>query len=280
MIRKNLELGRALRVSAWRKISIGSWKNTGDSTVYGLTQLDAEAALQYLEEARQKSGLKITMTHLIGKVLAETYQRHPDMNVIGRWGRVYPRKNIDIFFQVAMDDSGEDLSGAVVRKADQKSLEQICADLSQSSKTMRGGNDLTFKKIKKNLKLVPGFLLPFMVRFTDFLLNDLNIWMPFVGTPPDSFGSVMVTSIGSLGLSDIAFAPIPKFSRLPMLLCVGAVHEAPVVRNGQVAVGKIINLTISFDHRFLDGVAAGRMLRTFRDLFHYPEKLESIGHID
>src|SRR5262249_21267720 len=99
----------------------------------------------------------------------------------------------------------------------------------------------------------------------------LNIWTPLLGTPRDPFGSIMITNIGSLGL-DMAFAPLVPYSRVPMLIALGAVREEPVVRGGQITVGKMIRLCSTFDHRVIDGVHAANMVRTAKAIFANPDK--------
>ena len=44
------------------------------------------------------------------------------------------------------------------------------------------------------------------------------------------------------------------------ILAVGAIKERPVVRNGQVNVAHTMMVTLSCDHRILDGVTGGQFL--------------------
>ena len=45
------------------------------------------------------------------------------------------------------------------------------------------------------------------------------------------------------------------------ILGVGRIVEEPVVRNGQLAIGKTMNLSLTFDHRVIDGAPAARWLQ-------------------
>jgi pyruvate/2-oxoglutarate dehydrogenase complex dihydrolipoamide acyltransferase (E2) component len=105
LISKNVQLGPRLKLSSWRKVAIGTWKTVGDPSVYGFIDIDFTPSLRYLDLLRQQTTSRITITHLVGKAMAETLRRNPGINCILRFGCLYPRKNIDIFFQVASDTS-------------------------------------------------------------------------------------------------------------------------------------------------------------------------------
>ena len=57
------------------------------------------------------------------------------------------------------------------------------------------------------------------------------------------------------------------------ILAIGTVVEAPVVVNGQLAVGKRMTVTMSCDHRVIDGALGARWLAAFVDLIEHPESL-------
>ena len=45
------------------------------------------------------------------------------------------------------------------------------------------------------------------------------------------------------------------------ILGIGRIREEPVVRDGQVVAGQTITLSLTFDHRVLDGAPAARWLQ-------------------
>lgn len=270
-IKRNVELGKPLKISSWRKVAIGTWKTAGDPSVYGFMDIDIAPSLRTLEKLREQSSSRITITHLVGKVVAETLRRHPDINCILRFGRLYPRKNVDIFFQVASDSTGEDLSGMTVRNADQKSLFEIAREMESRVQLIKQKKDQSFTKMKKTMGSLPGFFASFVLDFAGFFMYTLNLWTPLLGSPRDPFGSVMVTNIGSLGL-DMAFAPLVPYSRVPLLITVGAVREEPVVRDGKIEIAKLLRLSATFDHRLIDGVHASHISKTLKEIFQNPEK--------
>ncbi len=57
------------------------------------------------------------------------------------------------------------------------------------------------------------------------------------------------------------------------ILAVGAVREAPIVRDGALAVGHVCTLTLSADHRVIDGAAGAGFLATLADRLGQPATL-------
>jgi pyruvate dehydrogenase E2 component (dihydrolipoyllysine-residue acetyltransferase) len=57
------------------------------------------------------------------------------------------------------------------------------------------------------------------------------------------------------------------------ILAIGAVVDAPVVQNGQVVAGKRLTVTMSCDHRVIDGALGARWLQVLAELIEKPESL-------
>src|SRR5439155_24110386 len=57
------------------------------------------------------------------------------------------------------------------------------------------------------------------------------------------------------------------------ILAVGAVMDVPVVQNGQVVAGKRMTVSMSCDHRVIDGATGARWLQAFSELIEKPESL-------
>ena len=54
--------------------------------------------------------------------------------------------------------------------------------------------------------------------------------------------------------------PLVPYSRVPLLIALGAVQDAPVVEDGEIVVGKTMRVFATFDHRVLDGANVARFL--------------------
>jgi pyruvate/2-oxoglutarate dehydrogenase complex dihydrolipoamide acyltransferase (E2) component len=274
MLKKNVHLEPALRLSSWRKSAIGTWNAGGDPSVYGQLDVDVAPALKYLDSLRESKGVKVTVTHLVARAVAEVFRQHPEINCVLRFWRLYPRKNVDIFFQIAADQKGNDLSGTTIRSCDQKSLVDIAQELTGKASEIRTVGDRSFASLKKLIGRCPSFLVRPLIATSGFILYSLNLWSPLFGVPRDSFGSAMVTSIGSLGL-DTAWVPLVPYARIPLLVAVGQVQDRPVVRDGVLSVSKVLRLGVTFDHRYIDGVHASHMVRTLQKVFANPAAFDN-----
>jgi 2-oxoisovalerate dehydrogenase E2 component (dihydrolipoyl transacylase) len=79
--------------------------------------------------------------------------------------------------------------------------------------------------------------------------------------------TITVTSLGKLG--GIASTPIINAPEVAIIGLNKAV-ERPVVHHGAVAVRRIMNLSSSFDHRFVDGHDAAAMIQALKELLEHP----------
>ena len=80
-------------------------------------------------------------------------------------------------------------------------------------------------------------------------------------------GSISVTNLGMYGVEEFAAIINPPHAAI---LAVGAVREEPVVDDGVLAVGRVVTVTLSVDHRPVDGVVAARWLAAFREVVEHP----------
>jgi pyruvate dehydrogenase E2 component (dihydrolipoamide acetyltransferase) len=83
---------------------------------------------------------------------------------------------------------------------------------------------------------------------------------------------------GTFTLSNLGMYPVTDFSAVinppqAAILAVGAIRDVPVVRDGRVVPGKVMKVTLSSDHRIVDGVLAGRFLRELKTLLESPVAL-------
>jgi 2-oxoisovalerate dehydrogenase E2 component (dihydrolipoyl transacylase) len=79
--------------------------------------------------------------------------------------------------------------------------------------------------------------------------------------------TITVTSLGKLG--GIASTPVINAPEVAIIGLNKAV-ERPVVHQGAIAVRRIMNLSSSFDHRFVDGYDAAAMIQLLKDLLEHP----------
>jgi pyruvate/2-oxoglutarate dehydrogenase complex dihydrolipoamide acyltransferase (E2) component len=260
-------------VGLWRAIAAASWRAPNDPSVYGRLEIDFTDGLGFLEKTNASSPVPITVTHVVAKAMALVLKKFPEINSVIRRQRFYLRDGVDIFAQVAIPTDAEgrkpDLSGAKIIGCDAKSLSEIARDLASKSERIRSRKDPQFQATFGMLKWIPRSILSFVIRFLCFLTYEVGFSAPKLGLPEDPFGSAMVTSVGSLG-APAAFVPFFPLGRVPLIICVGQVRPRPWVVDGQVVARPVLDLVVTFDHRYMDGLTAVRMEEYFLEILKEP----------
>lgn len=76
-----------------------------------------------------------------------------------------------------------------------------------------------------------------------------------------------ISNLGMYGIEEFTAIINPPNA---CILAVGAIRDVPVVENGQVVPGKRMKVTLSSDHRIVDGAKAAEFLQTLRSLIENP----------
>jgi pyruvate dehydrogenase E2 component (dihydrolipoamide acetyltransferase) len=89
---------------------------------------------------------------------------------------------------------------------------------------------------------------------------------------PDQFtgGTFCVSNMGMLGVSRFSAIINPPNAAI---LAVGTTVKKPVVKNDQIVVGNVMTLTLSCDHRVVDGAVGAQYLAALRQLLESPALL-------
>jgi pyruvate dehydrogenase E2 component (dihydrolipoamide acetyltransferase) len=116
-----------------------------DPQIYGDLEIDAGALLDFIEDARARSGVRLTVTHVVGKAVAHALGEHPELNTYLSRGRFVEHESVDVFFVVAVED-GRDLSGVKVRGADR----------SRSSRSRKSSRDASRRSAAETTSTTAG----------------------------------------------------------------------------------------------------------------------------
>ncbi|MEO8702513.1 MAG: 2-oxo acid dehydrogenase subunit E2 [Kofleriaceae bacterium] len=255
--------------SSFRRMAAAMWRAPSDPSIYGSMDVDATATLAFLREHPEPAP---TITHVVARAVALAMRDQPELNGKVRFGgRLEQRATIDVFVTVATAGN-TDLSGARIDRADTKSLVELARELRDRVGKIRGGSDARYKQSKRALKAVPWWLARTATWLSDVLVNELHVDLPAHGLPQDPFGSAIVTSVGMFGI-DSAFAPFVPLARCPMLILVPEIRPRPWAVGDRVEVRPVLRLCATFDHRIIDGAAAGRFAARLTELFANPTRL-------
>jgi pyruvate dehydrogenase E2 component (dihydrolipoamide acetyltransferase) len=80
-------------------------------------------------------------------------------------------------------------------------------------------------------------------------------------------GTTAVSNLGMFGIKDFTAVINPPHSTI---LAVGGGEKRPVVKNGQLAVATVMSVTLSCDHRAVDGALGAQLIGAFKELIEKP----------
>ena len=80
-------------------------------------------------------------------------------------------------------------------------------------------------------------------------------------------GTLSITNVGVFGVDTGTPILNPGESAI---LCFGAVRDTPWVHEGQIAVRKVTQLALSFDHRIVDGQLGSQFLADVAEMLQDP----------
>ncbi|MFY8155850.1 MAG: 2-oxo acid dehydrogenase subunit E2, partial [Rhabdaerophilum sp.] len=80
-------------------------------------------------------------------------------------------------------------------------------------------------------------------------------------------GTTAVSNLGMFGVKDFAAIVNPPHATI---LAVGAGEQRPVVKNGQLAIATVMSVTLSTDHRAVDGALGAELMAAFKGYIENP----------
>jgi pyruvate dehydrogenase E2 component (dihydrolipoamide acetyltransferase) len=124
-----------------------------------------------------------------------------------------------------------------------------------------------------------GLLVP-VVRFADSKsLSQISAEVKDLGAkaktkklqPADWEGNTFsISNLGMFGIEEFTAIINPPDA---CILAVGAISETPIVKNGQIVVGNVMKVTLSCDHRVVDGATGAAFLQTLKLFLEDPIRL-------
>lgn len=86
--------------------------------------------------------------------------------------------------------------------------------------------------------------------------------------PQDWEGNTFtISNLGMFGIEEFTAIVNPPDA---CILAVGGIQQVPVVKNGQVVPGNVMKVTLSCDHRVVDGASGAAFLQTFKGMLENP----------
>jgi pyruvate dehydrogenase E2 component (dihydrolipoamide acetyltransferase) len=91
-------------------------------------------------------------------------------------------------------------------------------------------------------------------------------------------GRVAAMGQGLLTISNLGMFGVEEFSAIinppeAAILAVGAIRETVIVSDGAIKAGRVMTMTLSADHRIIDGLLAARFLSRLKEILESPDSL-------
>ncbi len=264
---KNIRYAPYKKMTPWRKVSLASWKPTGDSSTYCLEDIIVDDLVAYCDQK------EINIYTFFIKAISNTIDKHPKINSTIRWGKIFQREDISVFFHTIVDAETDDLSGILIENGQQRAISELNTEFLQKTALAKQGTN-NYTASKKVIGALPSFLTKFVTRMYSFFAYTLNWNWSIFKSPPNAYGSVMLTAVGSLGLSK-ALCPISPYTKVPMVISTGKIEAKPVVIDNAIKIHQVITFGFTFDHRILDGIHFSEFFNCLKQTLTQPNSIDN-----
>lgn len=140
---------------------------------------------------------------------------------------------------------------------------------------------IRFKTIDISIAVsIPAGLITPIVRHADFKnLGQLSVEVKNLASKAKSGklqreeyigGSFTISNLGMYGITEFVAVINPPQAAI---LAIGGIEDRPIVRHGHVVAGKTMRLTLSADHRVIDGAEGAKFLKSLQNLLENPALL-------
>jgi len=131
------------------------------------------------------------------------------------------------------------------------------------------------------IALEEGLIVPAVIGIQNMSLIEISRAVRDLGKRARGEGGSLTQAemtAGTFGTSNLGMFGTDTFAAIIVppnagIIAVGAVKEVPVVKDGQIVPGKVMNATISADHRVGDGAEAAILMGEFQKALENPARL-------
>jgi pyruvate/2-oxoglutarate dehydrogenase complex dihydrolipoamide acyltransferase (E2) component len=259
--------------TAWRKTAATIYKKPQDSKIFGSVDLDITTLAAYIQKQRA-AGNKITYTHFFMVATARALAVDvPAFNTFVKRGNIVPHEDIVATVSVLLETG--DMGSVKVPAAHKVTLLNAEKILAKQIADTRSGNENKLMKMKDTLGNIPWPFRKFAYGIIKRLTIDWGLEIPFLGLKPSSFGSFVLSNIGTLGL-DLGFPGLLPSANIAFVMMMGKPTLKPWVHDGQVVPREVLTLSAAIDHRVADASHAGKLFQYYKKMIQNPELLEVV----
>jgi pyruvate dehydrogenase E2 component (dihydrolipoamide acetyltransferase) len=258
--------------SSWRKVASTIYKKPSDSKIFGIVELDVTELEKYVTKKR-KEGIKTTLTYLITIIIGRGIRQEvPELNTYVKRGKIMQRKQVDATVSVLLP--GGQMGSVKVENADQLTTAEISENIGNNIANSRKGKENDEMQSKSLLANLPWPFRNWLFKIYQTITINWGISLPVIGLDSNSFGSYIVSNIGTVGL-DTGFGSLLPSSNISFVFILGSINKKPIVVNDEVVIRRVMLLSSTLDHRVVDGSHGGRLFRYIKHVAKNPELLDS-----
>lgn len=255
----------------WRKVASTIYKKPIDSKIYGTVELDVTNLEKFIAQKR-KEGIKTTLTYIMTLIVGRAIREEvPELNTFVKRGKIIQRDQVDATVSVLLP--GGQMGSVKVENADQLTIAELSEGMAKKISNSRKGDENDTMQSKS---LLANFPWPFRNWFFKLYRTVTIHWgisLPGLGLDSNSFGSYVISNIGSVGL-DTGYGSLLPSSNVSVVWILGSIVKKPVIVNDEIVPLRIMALSATLDHRVVDGSHGGRMFRLIKYYVKHPELLE------
>ena len=256
----------------WRKVASSIYRKPTDSKIYGTVDIDVTDLEKYITQKR-KEGIKTTLTYILTLIVGRSIrQQVPELNTFVKRGKIVQRKQVDSTVSVLLP--GGQMGSVKVENADQLTIAELSKVIGDQIAHSRKGDENDTMQTKSMLASIPWPFRNWLFKLYRTLTIHWGISLPFIGLDSNSFGSYVISNIGSVGL-DTGYGSLLPSSNVSVVFILGSIIKKPVIINNEIVPRRIMALSATLDHRVVDGSHGGRMFRSIKHFVKNPELLET-----
>jgi pyruvate/2-oxoglutarate dehydrogenase complex dihydrolipoamide acyltransferase (E2) component len=243
------------KISEFRKLSIYGFEMVGGGhNFYALLEFDITDLRKALRSQRNQ-GSRGSLFSFLLKAIGKCLEEYPEFNAMINLKRKTTFYEVDIDIPIEVQ-RGEEIYNKqhIIRDINRKTLAEVDAEIRKAKGEVNEEKSyMAWKFGQKLMMMLPKSIVLFIFRQ---ILKNHEMVKKYSGT-------VFVTSVSM-------FSNVPGFV-IPFVggpkavsFAIGSVTKKPVVKNDEIQIREMINITTIFNHDLVDGAPAARFINRLR----------------
>jgi hypothetical protein len=244
-----------------------------DPTMVWGTEVDDEGLTQYVRQCNETGHVLVSPAHVLLRAVGRALAGFPHLNcrVIRR--RIHRFREVNVR-AITYDPRRREVEIVLVKNADTLSVEQIARTMWKNQRKAAKGDSLEHRD-RRLIRRVPDFMLRW--GFKAYIWMERNLRLPSIRLNRLSNAPVIVNYLGFAGAPPMRMYKPSTYPNESSHLSVtmGPIERRPVVRDGELAVGRVAPLFVRGDHRLTDAYLLARFVAALREYLAHPETMDA-----